>query len=155
MRPSAVLRDVDWVLLAFFGGLFVVIGGAHQAGVLDRPLGWLHLGNNAGSILSIHLFSTVASQAVSNVPLTLVLAPLLHDIPGDTLWLSLASAAPLAGNATLIGAVANLIVAEGADRLGVRLGFLEFFKVGLVVTVLTIAASIAILLLEFRLGFLR
>lgn len=155
MRPAEVLRGVDWVLLAFFGGLFVVIGGAHQAGVLDRPLSWLHLASDGGSIVSLHIFSALASQAVSNVPLTLMLAPLLRDIPGDVLWITLASAATLAGNATLVGAVANLIVAEGAERHGVRLRFMEFLRVGVVVTILTILLSSGLLLLQFHFGFLK
>jgi Na+/H+ antiporter NhaD/arsenite permease-like protein len=155
VKPSEVIREVDWVLLVFFGGLFVVIGGAHQSGVLDVPLRMVDLGPDAGGILSIHVFSAVVSQLVSNVPLTLLILPLLQGLPGDILWVSLASGATLAGNATLIGAVANIIVVEQAYRDGVMVGFAEFLKVGLVVTLLTLLVSIGILLLEFQMGFLR
>ncbi|MSQ40360.1 MAG: anion transporter [Dehalococcoidia bacterium] len=155
IRPSEVMRSVDWVLLLFFAGFFVVIGGARQAGLLDLLLQRVDLSVGAGGILSIHLFSAVVSQLVSNVPLTMLMLPLLQHLPGDTLWISLAAGATLGGNATLIGAVANLIVVEQAYREGVVVRFGEFLKVGLVVTALTLAASVGILLLEFNLGLLR
>ena len=155
VKPSDVMRDVDWVLLAFFGGLFVVIGGARQAGLLDTVLDHVNIQATAAGIVSLHLFSGAVSQLVSNVPLTVLLLPLLETVPGDTLWISLAAGATLAGNATLIGAVANIIVAEQAYRDGVVVGFWEFFKVGVAVTTLTIGASIGILLSEHELGFLR
>lgn len=155
LRPTEVIRSVDWALLVFFAGLFVVVDGARQAGVLDILLDRVDLGAGAGGILSLHVLSTVASQVVSNVPLTVLLIPKLEALPGDVLWISLAAGATLGGNATLIGAVANLIVAEQADRQGVALRFGEFLKVGAVVTVLTVAASVAILTLELRLGLLR
>ncbi|MBI4337852.1 MAG: anion transporter [Chloroflexi bacterium] len=155
IKPSEVIRDVDWVLLLFFGGLFVIIGGARQAGVLDALLSRVDLSPNVGGILSMHLFSAAVSQLVSNVPLTVLVLPLLQKVPGDTLWVSLAAGATLGGNATLIGAVANIIVAEQAARQGVQVRFGEFLKVGLPVTVVTLLASAGILLLEFHLGLLR
>jgi Na+/H+ antiporter NhaD/arsenite permease-like protein len=155
IKPSEIIQRVDWGLLVFFGGLFVVIAGAHQAGVLDTLLQRVDLGPNVEGILSVHLVSAVVSQIVSNVPLTILLLPLLRDLPGDTLWVSLASGATLAGNATLIGAVANIIVVERAYREGVTVGFAEFLKVGLPVSAFTLLASIGILLLEFQWGFLR
>lgn len=155
IKPSRLIQSVDWVLLLFFAGLFVVIGGAKQAGVLDLLLGQVRLHPDPSGILSLHLFSTVASQVVSNVPLTMLVLPLIQKMPSDVLWISLAAGSTLGGNATLIGAVANLIVAEGASRHGVELKWWEFTKVGLVVTALTLAVSIGILLLEFKLGFLR
>jgi len=155
VKPSEVIKRVDWVLLLFFGGLFVVIGGARQAGVLDVFLERVQVSPNLAGIVSVHAVSVVASQLVSNVPLTVLLIPLLQKAPGDTLWISLASGATLGGNATLVGAMANLIVAEVAYREGVVIKFSEFLKVGLVVTAATIVASIGILWLEYAAGFLR
>ena len=153
-RPSDIIRDVDWVLMVFFVGLFVVIGGARDAGVLDVFLERVDLVPGVGSIVSIHLFSATVSQIVSNVPLTILLLPLLETVPGDVLWLSLAAGATLGGNATILGAVANIIVAEQAHREGVTMGFVEFLKVGLVVTVLTVAASVGILALQYEMGWM-
>ncbi|MBI4198565.1 MAG: anion transporter [Chloroflexi bacterium] len=155
IKPSEVIQKVDWVLLLFFGGLFVVIGGARQAGVLDLLLDRVDVTSTVGGIVSIHAVSAVASQLVSNVPLTVLMIPLVERVPGDTLWISLAAGATLGGNATIIGAVANIIVAEGAYREGIVMKFMEFLKVGLVVTTLTLLASIGVLWLEFAVGFLR
>ncbi len=155
MKPSNVIKEVDWVLLLFFAGLFIVVHGAQDAGVLDFFLNRVTLDANASGVISIHGISTVVSQIVSNVPFTLLAIPLLEDSQSNLLWLSLASGATLGGNMTLIGAVANLIVAEVAYREGVTLKFGEFMKVGAVVTMLTLAASIGILLFQFEMGWLK
>jgi Na+/H+ antiporter NhaD/arsenite permease-like protein len=155
VRPSAVIRGVDWVLLLFFAGLFVVIEGARHAGVLDFLLDRITIERNLGGIFSLNVFSTLISQLVSNVPLTLLVIPLIQHVPGDLLWLSLAAGATLGGNATLIGAVANIIVAEVAAREGVTVPFATFLKVGLVVTALTVAIAIGGLALELQLGLVR
>jgi Na+/H+ antiporter NhaD/arsenite permease-like protein len=89
------------------------------------------------------------------VPLTVITIPVIENVPGDALWISLAAGSTLGGNATLIGAVANIIVAEQASRHGVEVKFGEFAKVGVVVTALTVAASMGILVLERELGLLR
>jgi Na+/H+ antiporter NhaD/arsenite permease-like protein len=154
VRPSEVIRGVNWVLLLFFVGLFVVIGGAREAGVLDVVLDRITLTSDAQGIVSLHLASALVSQLVSNVPLTMLIIPLIEGVPGEVLWISLAAGATLAGNATLIGSVANLIVAEGAAREGVTVSFGEFLKAGLLVTAVTLALSIGILSLEWRLGLL-
>ena len=99
-------------------------------------------------IVSLHLSSALVSQLVRNVPFIMLVIPLLEAVPGDLLWVSLAAGATLGGNATIIGAVANIIVAEQANREGIHLGFLEFAKVWVVVTGLTLAASVSKLCVE-------
>jgi len=99
-------------------------------------------------------FSAVVSQLVSNVPLTMLVIPAIQNIPGDVLWIALAAGSTLGGNATIIGAVANIIVAEGAAREGINIRFMEFLKVGVPVTVLTLALAIAVLAAEYYLGLL-
>jgi Na+/H+ antiporter NhaD/arsenite permease-like protein len=153
-RPSEIIGRVDWVLLLFFVGLFIVIGGAREAGVMDVMLQMVSVTPDLQGILSLHLASVIVSPLVSNVPLTMLVVPIIEGIPGNLLWLSLASGATLGGNATLIGAVANIIVVERASREGVIVSFGEFLKVGVLVTVVTLAISIGILALEWRLGLL-
>jgi Na+/H+ antiporter NhaD/arsenite permease-like protein len=153
-RPSEIISGVDWVLLLFFVGLFVVIGGARETGVLDVLLRHIRVTPDLWGIVSLHLVSAVVSQLVSNVPLTMLVIPVIEEAPGDLLWISLAAGATLAGNATLIGAVANIIVAEVASREGVTVSFGEFLKAGVLVTAATLAISIGILALEWRWGFL-
>lgn len=154
IRPSKLIQTIDWSLLLFFCGLFIVIGGAHQAGVLDIFMNTLYVQPDMAGILSMHVFSAVVSQVVSNVPLTMLVIPVIRNIPGDVLWISLAAGSTLGGNATIIGAVANIIVVEQAYSQGVKLGWWEFTRVGLVVTALTIAASMGILSAEYALGLL-
>lgn len=132
-----------------------MIGGAQQAGVLDIFTGNLNVQSDMAGIATMQLFSAFVSQLVSNVPLTMLVIPLIKDIPGDVMWISLAAGSTLGGNATIIAAVANIIVVEQAYSRGVKVGWWEFSRVGLVVTALTLAASIGILFLEYWLGFLR
>ncbi|MBM2832239.1 MAG: putative transporter [Dehalococcoidia bacterium] len=154
-KPSSIIREVDWVLLLFFAGLFVVIESAHRAGVLDIFIERVTVAPDLSGIVSVSIVSTLVSQIVSNVPLTMLLLPMLKNVPGDVLWIALASGSTLGGNLTIIGAVANIIVVEGASRDGVHVGFLEFLKVGAVVTAVTIGLSILILGAEYWLGWLR
>jgi Na+/H+ antiporter NhaD/arsenite permease-like protein len=153
-RPSAVIKEVDWVLLLFFAGLFVVIEGAHSSGILEPLVERMVATPGAWGIASVSMVSTVVSQLVSNVPMTMLAIPVIGNVPGDTLWIALAAGATLGGNLTLIGAVANIIVVEGADREGVRIGFLEFLKVGALVTSVTVGLEILILAAEHWAGWL-
>jgi len=154
-KPSTIIKEVDWVLLLFFAGLFIVIEGAHEAGVLDIFIERIVPTSNLAGIASISVVSTLVSQLVSNVPLTMLVLPILKNVPGDTLWIALAAGSTLGGNLTIIGAVANIIVVEGAAREGVHIGFIEFLKVGAAVTAITIGVAIAILGGEYWLGWLR
>jgi len=155
IRPSKLMQTIDWSLLLFFCGLFIVIGGAQQAGVLDIFMNTLYVQPDLAGIASMHIFSAVISQLVSNVPLTMLVIPVIRNVPGDVLWISLAAGSTLGGNATIIGAVANIIVVEQAYSQGVKLGWWEFTRVGLMVTALTITASIGILSAEYALGLLK
>lgn len=148
-KPSKIIHEVDWVLLLFFAALFVVVRGIEKTGVLESLFTAFSLENNLNGIISIHGLSLIASQAVSNVPFTIAMLPFMQDVQGDLLWLTMASASTLAGNATIIGAVANLIVIESAKKYGIKISFFEFFKSGIITTLLTFIISIVILYFEF------
>jgi Na+/H+ antiporter NhaD/arsenite permease-like protein len=90
------------------------------------------------------------SQIVSNVPFTVVMLPLMKTANSEMLWLALASASTLAGNATIIGAMANLIVIESAASKGIKIRFMEFFRIGIVVTLISMALSFGIIFLEMQ-----
>lgn len=154
-KPSTIIKEVDWVLLLFFAGLFIVIEGAHKAGVLDIFTESIITTPGFLGIASISIVSTIVSQLVSNVPLTMLILPILKNVPGDVLWIALAAGSTLGGNLTIIGAVANIIVAERASREGIQVPFLEFLKVGAMVTIATISLAILILGAEYWLGWLR
>jgi Na+/H+ antiporter NhaD/arsenite permease-like protein len=155
VKPSDIIRKVDWVLLLFFGALFIVVGAVEKTGLLKSVLEGNILHANAGGVGFIHGLSLFLSQLVSNVPFVVLMLPMLKAASSPLLWLSLASASTLAGNATIIGAMANLIVIESASKEGVKIGFMEFLKAGLVVTLLTLPLSMGILYGEFLLGWLK
>lgn len=136
LRSERYFLRVDWELLVMFGGLFIVTEGVRRLGLVEAflPL--------AQSPLELLLAATLLSLLISNVPAVLLLAPLVQE-PKD--WLLLAGGSTLAGNLTLLASVANLIVAEGAGREGVRVGFLEHLRFGLPLTLLSLALLYALL----------
>jgi len=139
VKADKVYREIDWPLLVMFVGLFVVVAGLEKTVLTPdavAAVGRLHL----ESVPVLSVATAALSNLVSNVPAVLVLKPFvanLHD--PQHAWLIIAMASTLAGNFTLVGSVANLIVAQRAQAQGVTLGFWEYFKVGAPVTVLTIA----------------
>ncbi len=139
--PKIIYGDVDWSLLMLFLGLFLVIGGAEQAGVTQQLLAAaerLNLQNNvvfAGVV-------TLLSNIVSNVPAVMLLkglAPHFHN-PHHA-WLLLAMSSTLAGNLTITGSVANIIVVE-RTRAETHIGFVEYMKIGVPVTVVTLVIGL-------------
>lgn len=142
LRPARVWVHVDWSLLAMFAGLFVVVRGVEVTGWTAR---WLALVPEAarGSMLALAGTSTVLSNLVSNVPAVLVLRSWpAHFADPEAAWLALAMTSTLAGNLTLVGSVANLIVIEQArDRA--RVGFWEYARVGVPLTLVTLALGLA------------
>jgi Na+/H+ antiporter NhaD/arsenite permease-like protein len=145
VKPSEVIRNVDWVLLLFFATLFIVVEGAVKAGLMDAFIHSSVLTNDMDGIVKLHGLSLIMSQIVSNVPYTVIMLPVLKPIQGEILWLTLASASTLAGNATIIGAMANLIVIESAEKMNVNIRFFEFFKIGIVVTLFSFLISAGVL----------
>ena len=138
VRSARVYREIDWPLLLMFAGLFVVVAGLEEALLTPRLLGEIGaLRLDRAPILS--LVAAMLSNLVSNVPAVLVLKPFLGTLADPhRAWLVVAMASTLAGNLTLLGSVANLIVVEGARARGVRIGFWDHFRVGAPLTVLTI-----------------
>lgn len=145
IKPSRIIRQVDWVLILFFACLFIVVKGVEKAGLMQYIVEGVSLKANASGLAGIHLVSLLGSQVVSNVPFTVVMLPFIKTANSDILWLALASASTLAGNATVIGAMANLIVIESAESRGIKIRFFEFMKVGLAVTIPSLLISFLVL----------
>jgi Na+/H+ antiporter NhaD/arsenite permease-like protein len=142
VNPEKVYRLVDWDLLTLFVGLFVVVRGVEHAGLADRLFVWLQpIG--VGSAAGLSVVAAVLSNLISNVPAVMLFASVIPRLPdpGGS-WLALAMSSTLAGNLTMLGSIANLIVVEGARDLGVRISFLDYLKVGLPITVVTIVFGI-------------
>ena len=140
--PQTVFAEFDWSLLVFFAGLFIVSGSLEANGVTQRLFELTELGSKT-NIWSFSLITVVLSNLVSNVPAVLLLRPVVEILQNPTAgWLTLAAASTLAGNLTLLGSVANLIVAEIADRYRVNLSFWEYSKVGAIITLLSLITGI-------------
>jgi Na+/H+ antiporter NhaD/arsenite permease-like protein len=148
IKPSDVIAKVDWVLILFFSSLFIVVRGFEHTGLLHNLVKSWPLTENFNGITSIHGISFLLSQVISNVPYTILMIPIFKQTGSDFIWLSLASASTLAGNATILGAMANLIVIESAEKFDIRISFLEFLKPGLVVTLITLLISAGIIYLQ-------
>lgn len=147
VNPEKVYREIDWSLLVLFTGLFVVIGAVEQTGVAAEVLGWAAAaGLHRPLVLTV--VTTLLSNLVSNVPAVLLFKSVIPTFGEPArAWLLLAMASTLAGNLTILGSVANLIVVEQARGAGIPVGFLEYSKVGVPITVLTLLVGWLLLVL--------
>ncbi|HEY9809639.1 MAG TPA: anion transporter [Halomicronema sp.] len=131
VKTLKFLGAVDWNLLLMFSGLFIVTKATQKIGILENFTPFV---NTKSGLISI---TVLLSNLISNVPAVLVLQPLIPE-QNTQAWLLLAAASTLAGNLTLLGSVANLIVAEVVSQQGYRLSFLEHLRFGLPLTVVTL-----------------
>lgn len=144
VKTDKVLREVNWNLLLLFAGLFVVVGAARTSGLTAAVFELLHA-REAHTPAAFATLTALLSNLVSNVPAVLLFTPLVPHFPDpERAWLLLAMASTFAGNLTLLGSIANLIVAEGARRQS-PLGFVEYLKAGVPVTLLTLALGVVLL----------
>ncbi|HNQ91209.1 MAG TPA: anion transporter [Verrucomicrobiota bacterium] len=144
-----VLKQVDWHLLVFFAALFVVVEGLNSTGLPDQVYSRVHpvFGSTAASqAWNFAWFSAAGSNVFSNVPFVLVAGEWVGGFQNPALmWKVMALATTFAGNLTLLGSVANLIVVESA-RKHVEVGFWDYARYGIPVTLLTSAVGMVILL---------
>jgi Na+/H+ antiporter NhaD/arsenite permease-like protein len=151
VETDEVLRDVEWPTLAFFAGLFIMIGGLIGTGVVgevSKALAGVVGGDELGGSMLLLGGSAALSAVVDNIPYVATMAPITGDLVqqmgGDSdhaMWWALTLGADLGGNATAIGASANVVVLGIAERSGQPISFWHFTKYGLVVTVATIIPS--------------
>lgn len=146
LHPRKLL-DLDWDLLAFFAGLFVITGAIESTG-LSRSFFQAVQPLLQSGVPGLSLIAAVLSNLISNVPAVLLLQ---SSISGSSnpqqAWLTLAMASTLAGNFTLLGSAATLIVAELAKQQGVTLSFAAYLRAGIPITLLSMGAGIAWLML--------
>jgi Na+/H+ antiporter NhaD/arsenite permease-like protein len=145
VRPEKIYHSIDWPLLVMFAGLFVVVHAFESNVVrtweIDR---WSTLLDSP--VVMVSGLSLVLSNLVSNVPAVLLFEPLMQamaEANREQAWLALAMSSTLAGNLTVLGSVANLIVVESARRSGTTLSFVEYLKVGVPLTILTTLVGVA------------
>ncbi|MDQ4038203.1 MAG: ArsB/NhaD family transporter [Actinomycetota bacterium] len=158
LSPKEYLHEVEWTTLVFFAGLFIMVGALIKVGVigsLSKLVTEVTGGNLLLASILILVVSGVLSGIVDNIPYVATMAPLVADLadeagnPGNVLWWALALGADLGGNATMVGAAANVVVVGIAEKNGYRISFLEFFKYGAVVALVTILLCIPYLWLRY------
>ncbi len=142
LKPERIYDEINWSLLLLFAGLFIVVAGLEKTVMTPEALAAAaQLRLDRVPVLSA--VAAVLSNLVSNVPAVLVLKPFVQHLADQrTAWLTLAMASTLAGNFTILGSIANLIVVERARRGGVEIGFWTYFRLGAPVTVITIAIGV-------------
>jgi Na+/H+ antiporter NhaD/arsenite permease-like protein len=151
VETDEVLRDVEWPTLAFFAGLFIMIGGLIGTGVIgevSKALAGVIGGDELGGSMLLLGGSAALSAVVDNIPYVATMAPITGDLvqqmgggSDHVMWWALTLGADLGGNATAIGASANVVVLGIAERSGQPISFWHFTKYGLVVTVATVIPS--------------
>jgi Na+/H+ antiporter NhaD/arsenite permease-like protein len=157
-----VLRDVEWPTLLFFVGLFVLVGGLRATGVVGRVAELLTAFDGSSAIMAVAIIwgSAVASGLIDNIPFTATMIPVIQELAqaqglSETavrpLWWALALGADFGGNATLIGASANVVVAGMSERAGKKISFLQFMAYGIPVTVLSLVVATLYVLLRYYL----
>jgi Na+/H+ antiporter NhaD/arsenite permease-like protein len=147
--PHAAFREVDWRTLFFFIGLFVLVESLVQAGIIAGVAQFFAeraAGDPALATVSLLWVSGGLSAIIDNIPYTATAIPVIEHfvaqgMPAEPLWWSLALGACLGGNLTLVGASANVVVANLALAAGHRIRFLEFLRYGAVVTVVSLLIS--------------
>jgi Na+/H+ antiporter NhaD/arsenite permease-like protein len=148
--PHEVLREVEWPTLFFFIGLFMLVAGVIEIGLIDAVAGAIVTltGGELGPTSILVLWaSALLSGVIDNIPYTATMIPVIDQLAGghesDALWWALAIGADLGGNATIIGASANVILASMSEREGHRITFGAFLRYGVPVTVGTMLLSTA------------
>ncbi|MFH0703101.1 MAG: ArsB/NhaD family transporter [bacterium] len=155
-NPKNVVHDVEWMTIFFFIGLFIIIGGLVETGgikfLADKLLAITN-GNLNVTTMLILWASGIFSAIIDNIPYTVTMTPLIKELQGTMnvhpLWWSLSLGACLGGNATIIGAAANVIVSESANAAGHPISFMKFMKYGLLITFISLVISSIYLYFRF------
>ncbi|CAL9480598.1 SLC13 family permease [Streptomyces althioticus] len=160
LSPGDVVKDVEWETLAFFAGLFVMVGGMVQTGIIG-DLGELAAeatgGNLEATSMALVFGSVIPSAIIDNIPFVASVSPIVSEIvasaggsgEAEMLWWSFALGADLAGNATIIASSANVVVIGIAEREGHHISFWQFSKYGLIVTAVTVSVAAAYVWLRY------
>ena len=157
-KMPEILNDVEWSTLIFFGSLFVVVGGLEKTGWMSLVAqGMLPLvsANKALGLTAVLWIFSLASAFLNNIPFAAAFIPVLKGLESASglnvypFWWALAAGTGLGGNGTIIGASANVIATGLAQARGVKITFMEFAKVGMIILVLTTAGANLILLARF------
>lgn len=153
--PEGIFEKIEWPALFFFGGLFIIVGALEETGTIAQVAEWVltHVHTQGEALLVITWFSAFSSAIVDNIPLTAAMIPLIKHMGASMnvypLWWALSLGACLGGNGTAIGASANVVVIGIAEREDVRITFVDFLKVGMIIMIITVAIGVGILWIRY------
>ena len=150
------LERIEWTTLFFFIGLFVMVGALEATGGIDHiadAMMSVTNGNRSAELVAIIWTSSIVGGIVDNIPLTTAMIPVVEQIKGNSgdqaYWWALSLGACFGGNLTMVSAAANVAAAGLADRAGHPIGFFQFMKVGLPVTLFSTILATAYILLRY------
>jgi Na+/H+ antiporter NhaD/arsenite permease-like protein len=150
------LSGIEWSTLFFFLGLFVMVGALEERGAIQEVadgIASLTGGDRSAELLGITWASAIGSGIVDNIPFTATMIPVVEQLQGDSgddaYWWALAIGACFGGNATLVAAAANVAAAGMASRSGRPIGFVQFLKAGLPITLVTMLLATAYITLRY------
>ncbi len=157
LDPHKTLREVEWSTLFFFVGLFMLVEAVVEVGIVGGiadALAEATGGHPTTTTIALLWFSAIASAIIDNIPYTATAIPIVErlieaGLPAEPLWWSLALGACLGGNLTIVGASANVVVANVADRAGHPIHFGEFLRYGSVVVAVSLLISTGYLWLRY------
>ena len=158
IRSEKILHEVEWKTIFFFVGLFIMVGGLKEAGVIKILAKYaidMTQGNLILTTMVILWFSAIASAFLDNIPFVATMIPLIKDMGAITgmtltpLWWALSLGACLGGNGTIIGASANVIATGLAEEHGQKITFKNYFKVAFPIMILTITVCSIYLLIFY------
>ena len=159
LKPKDYAMDVEWATLVFFAGLFIMVGALVKTGALGEFADFLkeQVGDQASLAAMVLLFvSAILSGIIDNIPYVASMSPVVTELStgisqqyGDVLWWSLAFGADFGGNATIIGASANVVAIGLAHKAGIKISFWQFAKYGIPVTLVSVLMVAPYILLRY------
>jgi len=154
-RIEDSLAGIEWPTLFFFIGLFVMVGALEETGAIDEVANGIAdvtAGDRTAELLGIAWASAVGSALVDNIPFTAAMIPVVESLQtdgDDAYWWALALGACFGGNATLVAAAANVAAAGMAARAGRPIGFVQFLRIGVPVTLVSMVIATAYIALRY------
>ncbi|MFD1171432.1 ArsB/NhaD family transporter [Oceanobacillus picturae] len=163
LEAERVFEKVEWVTLFFFVGLFTLVGGLQEVGVIDELARAIVLttdGDYVNTTLLVLWVSGIFSGIVDNIPFVAAMIPVVQEFESygmvylDPIWWALSLGACLGGNATLIGSSANVVVAGLAERSGERISFVRFMLFGVPIVLISLVISTIYIYLRYLLPYI-
>ena len=156
-KMSKVINDVEWTTILFFFGLFILVGGLEETGIIKMLANFV-LTYGHGNIILIMLMllwiSAIVSAFLDNIPFVATIIPLIITL-GDSgintipLWWAVSLGACLGGNGSIIGASANVILSKISEKNGYKISFLQYLKIGFPLMIISIVLSTAYLMIKY------